>query len=247
MRRWVWLVALAVGCEAPASEVADPPKAAPATPDAPRQPLATRDFEEPEPAPTCSLVAPPPGLIDLRRALPTAIFAIGYATVDNFTGEVLPGYEAPGAWLDARAAAALVEAAEALEGQGVRLIVFDAYRPARASEAMVAWAERSDRIDLISDGWVAPRSHHNRGLAIDVGLADADGEILDLGSRWDHFGPSSRVHAVEGKPLARRLQLRRALVAAGFQPYAAEWWHFSFVVEDRGSAPRRDDPYRCRG
>ncbi len=172
--------------------------------------------------------APPQGWTDLRVALPDAVFRVGYATSDNFTGAPLPGYGAPGAWLRDDAAVALQRAAEALAKDGVRLVVFDAYRPRRASVAMVAWAERTGRTDLLRDGFISARSQHNRGVAIDVGLADRDGTLLDMGTAWDHFGPEAAVTAARGEPAKRRAQLAQALVAAGFRPLAIEWWHFVF-------------------
>jgi D-alanyl-D-alanine dipeptidase len=183
-------------------------------------------------------------MVDLAEAIPDAIIIAGYHSHDNFTGAPLPGYEAPGAWFEREGANALGKAAEALARDGLRLIIYDAYRPRSASEAMVTYAETSDRKWLLDDGWVARRSEHNRGRAIDLSLADRDGIPLDMGSGWDQFDRSSNVHGVEGEPLKRRLTLRAAMLSAGFVPYEREWWHFSY----RGSAaaPALDRPYACR-
>jgi D-alanyl-D-alanine dipeptidase len=109
---------------------------------------------------------------------------------------------------------------------------------------MVTWARANDREWLLADGWVASRSEHNRGRAIDVGLADHGGVPLDMGSGWDQFDRSSFVRGVEGEPLARRLLLRAAMLEAGFVPYEREWWHFSFRSDEQ--APALDRPYACR-
>src|SRR5689334_14492463 len=53
------------------------------------------------------LAPPPPGLVDLRAELPGACFDVRYATANNFTGAILPGYAAAGAWLRPRPAGAL--------------------------------------------------------------------------------------------------------------------------------------------
>jgi D-alanyl-D-alanine dipeptidase len=170
--------------------------------------------------------SPPAGWIDLRLAIPDAVFAIGYATKDNFTGAPLPGYGAPGAWLRDDAAGALRVASTALAKQGFRLVVFDAYRPRRASAAMVTWAQNAKRTDLLRDGFISARSQHNRGVAVDVGLADRDGNLLDMGTPWDFFGPEAHVAAVKGDAGDRRKALAQALRDAGFRPLAIEWWHF---------------------
>ena len=64
-----------------------------------------------------------------------------YRDANNFTGAPLPGYEAGRALLRGEAAAALGRVQGRLRSKGLGLRVFDAYRPVRASEAMVAWAQ----------------------------------------------------------------------------------------------------------
>lgn len=49
-------------------------------------------------------------------------------------------------------------------------LVFDAYRPVRATQAMVDWCTRAGREDLLRDGYIASRSRHNLGLAVDLTL-----------------------------------------------------------------------------
>ncbi len=198
---------------------------------------------EPEPEPPCTLVEPPAGFVDLRTTIPSAIIVAGYHRADNFTGARLPGYEAPGAWLSTPAAEALARAAERLEADGLRLIIYDAYRPRQASEAMVEWCNTHGRTDLLEDGWVAARSTHSRGLSIDVGLADAQGRALDMGSSWDQFDRHSHVHGVDGLALSRRLRLREELRRVGYEPYAREWWHFTFATDL--SMPALAVPYSC--
>lgn len=233
----------ALGC--PAS---DPVAAASdAMPDAkPVRAVAIDNSDPPREQPSCQLVDPPPNMIDLSTAIPDAIIVAGYHRPDNFTGAPLPGYEAAGAWLEREAAQALSKVADALAREHLRLIIYDAYRPRSASAAMVAFARAHAHARLIEDGWVAPRSEHNRGRAIDLGLADQHGVPLDMGSAWDQFDRSSHVRAVEGAALERRLLLRAAMVKAGFVPYEREWWHFAYREPDGKQAPTLDRPYACR-
>ncbi|WP_211302402.1 M15 family metallopeptidase [Nannocystis exedens] len=202
----------------------------------------SRPRDAPPPAPKASSpVPPPPGLVDLRAELPDACFDVRYATADNFTGAVLPGYAAPGAWLRRRPADALARVQAAVSAEGLTLLVYDAYRPARASLAMVEWAERSGRRQLVDDGYIARRSGHNRGDTVDLGLARAGTcEPLDMGTAWDHLGPASHYARAAGDALAHRRLLRRAMQAQGFVPYDKEWWHFSFRDPD---AVALDIPY----
>ena len=193
----------------------------------------------------CRLVDPPAGLVGLRVEIPSARIEAGYHRPDNFTGAPLPGYEAAGAWFDAEAATSLARVAKRLADAGHGLIIHDAYRPRRASEAMVTWAQAQGREDLLEQGWVAARSLHNRGLAIDLGLYRlVDGQPIDMGSAWDHFGSSSFLRGVEGAALEHRLHLRDAMIESGFEPYRREWWHFSWA--DSSGRRSYDEPYRCQ-
>jgi D-alanyl-D-alanine dipeptidase len=172
--------------------------------------------------------APPPELVDLRVAVPGLRLAIGYASADNFTGAPLPGYDAPGAWGHPALASALRAVDAALAPEGLGLLVFDAYRPKRATAAMVAWARARRRTDLLRDGYIAERSQHNRGLAIDLTLVERDtGTPLDMGGAWDAFLPSSAAFAATGAALAHRKRLRAAMLEQRFVPHDGEWWHFS--------------------
>ena len=183
---------------------------------------------------------PPPELVDVVAFVPYVRLSVGYATPDNFTGAPLPGYGAAGAWLHPAATDGLAQVALELADEGLGLVVFDAYRPRRASIAMVEWARANGRTDLLRDGWVAPRSQHNRGLAIDVGLVELDsGTPVDMGTAWDAFTREAGAFAMEGEPGARRQRLRRAMERHGFRPYDAEWWHFTWP----GKAPELDVPY----
>jgi D-alanyl-D-alanine dipeptidase len=190
------------------------------------------------------LLAPrpvPPEFVDLRVALADACFTRGYAADDNFTGAALPGYGAPGAWLLPGPAAALARVQAALAADGLTLLIFDAYRPRRASAAMVAWARRTDQLRLVRDGYIADRSNHNHGHTVDVGLAAADTcAPLDMGTAWDTLDERSHTANAVGEALTRRTRLRRAMRAAGFADYPREWWHFTFP--QAGTRPR-DVPY----
>lgn len=172
--------------------------------------------------------------------MPDACFGPGYAAADNFTGAVLPGYAAPGAWLLATPAAALARVQAALARDNLSLLIFDAYRPRRASEAMVAWAERSGNHALVRAGYIARRSGHNHGHTVDLGLATRDCVPLDMGTAWDTLDPRSHTAAATGAPAQHRQRLLRAMRAAGFRDYPREWWHFSFPL---AATRPRDVPY----
>jgi zinc D-Ala-D-Ala dipeptidase len=236
------LAVLSLGACAPPAPVAGPtPTPVPTTTPAPAA--------APAPQPVAPVVAAPPHdpelvasdavaeslLVDVTRVDSTIRVELRYATPYNFMGEVLPGYEAPRALLRREAAAALarVQARLHADGGGLALKVFDAYRPVRASAAMVAWTRRVRREDLVRDGYVAERGPHDQGLAVDVTLVAAgSGRELKMGTAFDTFAPAARTDNATGEFAANRQRLRRAMEAEGFANVPAEWWHYRYTVPD---------------
>ena len=111
--------------------------------------------------------------------------------------------------------------------------MWDAYRPVRATEAMVRWTERTNRPDLLRDGYIAGRSRHNLGVAVDLTIVDAaTRRELAMGTPFDTFSAAAHTASASGEALTNRLRLKRAMEAEGFVPYDSEWWHFSYPVAD---------------
>jgi D-alanyl-D-alanine dipeptidase len=170
-------------------------------------------------------------LADVRALAPGIRVALRYATSNNFTGAPIPGYEGNHAYLRREAAAALARVTHRAAAEGLALYVFDAYRPVRATLAMVDWTERTGRQNLIRDGYIASRSRHNLGLAIDLTLADAaSGELLDMGTPFDTFSPAAHTANASGVALTNRRRLQRLMEAEGFVNYDQEWWHYTYDV-----------------
>lgn len=172
-------------------------------------------------------------LADVLAADSTIVVEARYASANNFTGAPLPGYEANRVLLRREAAAALARVQQAARAAGYSLKVFDGYRPARATDAMVAWTERTGRQDLIRDGYIAARSRHNLGLAIDLTLVSlADGRELDMGTPYDTFSDAAHTANASGATARNRALLVQLMSGAGFTNYDKEWWHFMFDARD---------------
>lgn len=237
-RRWAFgtpvaLAAVTLAVVAGAlAETPDRSRAGRASSAAPAQPLAT----------TPALARA--GLVDVRTYAPSILVDARYATANNFTGRRLPGYCRPWAFLKRSAARRLAGVQRRLERDGLGLKVLDAYRPARASRAMVRWAQRTGNEWVLTRGYVARRSNHARGTTIDLTLVRlSSGRALDMGTAFDAFTARSATLNARGAVRLRRLQLLRAMERAGFRNYAREWWHYDF--EHRGSS-RLDVPLGCR-
>jgi D-alanyl-D-alanine dipeptidase len=191
----------------------------------PAEPVNTAEL------PTVSDEAADTLLVDLQRLDTTFVIDMRYATANNFTGDTLPGYEANRAYLRAEAAAALAVVNADLSLTGYGLKIFDAYRPVRASEAMVAWTQAKNRPDLLRDGYIAARSRHNLGVAVDLTLVNlATKAEITMGTPFDYFGAAAHTNNARGVIARNRQLLKRTMERQGFVNYEKEWWHFSYPV-----------------
>jgi D-alanyl-D-alanine dipeptidase len=154
-------------------------------------------------------------------------FALAYATTDNFTGAAV--YRRAGCYLHGDAAACLKRAIALAGRHGLRLRIFDAYRPAEAQ--WVLWSHFPDP-EFVAD----PRtgSPHSRGIAVDLTLIDGAGSELDMGTGFDDF--TTRSHhgsaAISAAAQRNRYLLMGLMLSAGWQFYAAEWWHYHVLPFD---------------
>jgi len=170
-------------------------------------------------------------LVDVQSVDSTIRVDARYAGSNNFTGARLPGYEASRALLRREVAAALGRVQARLRTEGLGLLVFDGYRPVRATLAMVDWAERTGRADLLDDGYIARRSRHNQGVAVDLTLVDpASGTQLDMGTPFDTFSEAAHTANAAGRARRYRQTLVRVMEAEGFTNYEKEWWHFTYPL-----------------
>lgn len=144
-----------------------------------------------------------------------------YATADNLTGR--PIFARPLCLLHPDAAAALALSIRLAAAQGLRLRVFDGYRPPAAQWAL--WTALPDPT-FIADPRIG--SNHARGVAIDLTLALPDGTVLDMGTGFDDMRPLS-YHADISISVAaqrNRVLLLGIMAAAGWQHNPHEWWHY---------------------
>lgn len=170
-------------------------------------------------------------LVDVQSLDHTIEVDMRYRNASNFTGAPLPGYQGNHALMRREAAQALARVQASLKSQGLGLKVWDAYRPVRATLAMVAWTQRVHRENLVTDGYIADRSKHNLGVAIDLTLVRlSNKQELDMGTPHDEFSSAAHTANATGAVAANRTLLVKAMAAQKFVNYDQEWWHFSFDV-----------------
>ena len=92
-----------------------------------------------------------------------------------------------------------------------------------------------EKSEMIAKGYIAERSAHSRGAAVDLTLVDAlSGQDIDMGGDFDLFGEvshSDRTNGLTEEQIKNRAILRRAMTDNGFVPLREEWWHFSLANE----------------
>ena len=128
----------------------------------------------------------PTGFVYVRDIIPSITEDIRYAGNHNFIGRPVDGYAAPRAVLTVEAAMALSAAAKAFTAKGYTLLVYDGYRPQRAVNHFMRWAEDIadiaakaefypdlDKAELFERGYIARRSGHSRGSTVDLTLLDS--------------------------------------------------------------------------
>lgn len=122
----------------------------------------------------------------LEQTHPDIITELRYFSKLNFTGDFVPGYFANKAIMTKIAAEALSKVQERVAKDGFNLVIYDTYRPIKAVESFVNWAETtSDDADAKRDfypyversksfesGYISSRSAHSRGSTVDLSLIE---------------------------------------------------------------------------
>lgn len=192
----------------------------------------------------------PKGFVYLHTIDPTIIQEIRYAGSDNFLGRPVRGYLAPVCITQEKIAQSLQKVQQKLLQNNQSLVIFDAYRPQDAVNHFVEWAEdvgdqiqknayypNVDKRDVFTLGFIAKKSQHSRGCAVDLTIAtrhkDGSYTLLDMGTPFDFFDDSSHtMNPNISKDAAQNRALLKGLMSeAGFENYSKEWWHYSYTDE----------------
>lgn len=187
------------------------------------------------------------GFVFLDEVLPGIRWDAKYATWDNFTGLPVDGYQANRVVGSYALADALRQAKDRAAELGFGLLIWDGYRPQRAVDRFVRWANepedgatkaafypRIDRRAMFAEGYVAPRSGHSRGSAVDLTLFRLDtGELAPMGGGHDLMDVRSH-HGATGvtrSEAQHRTTLCTVMESSGFARYDREWWHYTLRQE----------------
>ena len=177
------------------------------------------------------------GLVNVQSINPNIQVELRYADTNNFLGIVL--YQClKKAYLQKEVVEKLDSAQKVLSRlhPGYKLYIWDAVRPKSVQQMM--WDSLrmplNQKFRYVSN----PKNHsvHNYGAAVDLTIQDSLGNLLDMGTDFDFFGPAANTNRdsfnLANKNLTRinlknRRILRKCMYKAGFRGITSEWWHFN--------------------
>ena len=163
------------------------------------------------------------GLVELLAIDNSFVIDQRYATTDNFTG--IQQYDRTLCLVNRDIVGMLITANDLAKEKGLRLKIWDAYRPISVQQALHDSAPAELAPYVPAPG---PYSMHARGITVDVTLCTPDGTELDMPTEFDDFSvaANSDYQGATETQIANRELLNEIMAAAGFQRSRLEWWHF---------------------
>lgn len=176
--------------------------------------------------------------VEVKSLDNTIVEDIRYATTNNFTGKII--YDCPKCLMRYGAAKDLVKAEKEFLTMGLRIKVFDCYRPHSAQYKLWEIMPNKNYVANPDMG-----SIHNRGVAVDMTLVDSLGNELDMGTDFDFFGTKafSIYTDLSAEVIQNRNLMWNVMHKYGFKEIKTEWWHLSHYSCMR--YPISDEPLPC--
>lgn len=163
------------------------------------------------------------GLLPVQGNIPGIVVDLKYATPDNITHRALYPPDMP-CLLHHMTLNRLKRAQKILRRQGLRLKIWDAYRPPEAHLELWRFSKASNFVVPPEKGL----SLHCYGVAVDVTLVDKQGRQLMMPTDHDEFSAAAASNYTGDDPAIRNNleTLQKAMKKAGFSTIESEWWHF---------------------
>lgn len=174
-------------------------------------------------------------LVELTSLDDTFIIDQRYATSDNFTGRV--HYDTVLCLIHKDIASRLLKAERLAKSYGLRIKVFDAYRPVSVQQSLYDSTPKELRMYVAKP---SQSSLHPKGLAVDITLVGSNGKELDMPSKFDDFSVKAHVdyEGANERQKKNRALLIDIMTKSGFKVNSTEWWHY--YVPESSSYPLLD-------
>lgn len=163
-------------------------------------------------------------LVEIKKAIPSVVLDIRYATANNFMKQVM--YKQARAFARKPVVAQLKKIQAILNKKGYGLKIFDGYRPYAITMAFYQKASDKNFVANPNKG-----SKHNRGCAVDLTIIDLKtGKDVPMPTPYDSFAPEAAPHyqKLPANVIKNRDFLIATMQANGFKVIYNEWWHFDF-------------------
>ncbi len=164
-------------------------------------------------------------LIDIKKAIPSIVLDIRYATKNNFMSQVM--YKQARAFARKPVVERLKEIQAELKKKGYGLKIYDGYRPYAVT---VSFYEKASDKNFVANP--AKGSKHNRGCAVDLSIIDLKtGKDVPMPTPYDSFEAAAAPHYTNlpEEVIRNRDFLISTMQAHGFKVIYNEWWHFDFI------------------
>ncbi len=165
-------------------------------------------------------------MVDLKTLIPTIVLDIRYASNKNFMQRPMYTGRVTTTYLRLPVAKALAQVQKELNGKGLGLKIFDAYRPYSVTERF--WEL------VMNEKYVAdPKkgSGHNRGTAVDLTIINLQTKKeMEMPTGFDNFTDTAHQSFMQ-LPfllLENRKFLKDIMEKYGFKKMDTEWWHYSW-------------------
>lgn len=165
--------------------------------------------------------------VNIKTYSDSFVFDIKYATDDNFLKSKV--YDCGECFLRYKTVKKLIEANEKFLKLGYRIKIFDCYRPLDVQKKMWKLVPNPTYVADPAKG-----SIHNRGGAVDLTLVDNNGNDVDMGTPFDHFGIESAHNYAEVSATVKsnRALLKSVMESCQFLSFKSEWWHYNLKTDE---------------
>ena len=184
------------------------------------------------------------GLVDIHDLDSSILVNLAYASPDNFLGCVLY-HDLHKAFFLPQLATKIAAAQSSLRRYrpDLTLVILDAARPLSVQRLMFHKVQGTPLNIYVANPVKGP-GLHNYGAAVDATLADTNGNLLPMGSDFDHFGPESHTSneqellssgRITQQEFDNRRLLRSIMRQQGLLHLHSEWWHFSLMSRQKAN------------
>jgi len=165
-------------------------------------------------------------LVSIKDQNIPVIIDLRYATKNNICSQIL--YQQDYSLLHPEAMEKLITASNLANKQGLKLKIWDAYRPLQVQQFMYDFFASDKKLQSFFSDPNTGSIPHCRGIAVDLTLTNQDGVELNMGSDFDELSELANHNYpnICDEIQKNRLILLGIMTISGFDFYSKEWWHY---------------------